>query len=93
MAALENIARRMAAEPCDQQLLGDALLVRYAVQDAIARAVPRALELLGGMAFIGSDDLGYLAAAVNALGFHPPSRTRMAGPMAAFLSGDSLAIS
>lgn len=92
MAALENIARRMPAEQRDQQLLGDALLVRYAVQDAIARSVPRALELLGGMAFISSGDLGYLAATVNALGFHPPSRTRMAGPLAAFLSGESLAI-
>jgi alkylation response protein AidB-like acyl-CoA dehydrogenase len=92
MAALENIARRMPAEQRDQQLLGDALLVRYAVQDAIARVVPKALELLGGMAFISSDDLGYLAATVNALGFHPPSRTRMAQPLAAFLSGESLAI-
>jgi alkylation response protein AidB-like acyl-CoA dehydrogenase len=92
MAALENIARRMPVEQRDQQLLGDALLVRYAVQDAIARVLPRALELLGGMAFIGSSDLGYLAATVNALGFHPPSRTRMAEPLAAFLSGESLAI-
>jgi alkylation response protein AidB-like acyl-CoA dehydrogenase len=92
MAALENIARRMPAEQRDHQLLGDALLVRYAVQDAIARVVPRALELLGGMAFISSDDLGYLAATVNALGFHPPSRTRMAEPLAAFVSGESLAI-
>lgn len=92
MAALENIARRMPAEQRDQRLLGDALLIRYAVQDAIARVVPRALELLGGMAFISSDDLGYLAATVNALGFHPPSRTRMAEPLAAFLSGQSLSI-
>lgn len=92
MAALENIARRMPAEQRDQQLLGDALLVRYAVQDAIARSVPRALELIGGMAFISSDDLGYVAATVNALGFHPPSRIRMASPLAAFLSGESLTI-
>jgi alkylation response protein AidB-like acyl-CoA dehydrogenase len=92
MAALENIARRMPTEQRDQGLLGDALLIRYAVQDAIARVMPRALELLGGMAFIGSDDLGYLAATVNALGFHPPARMRMAEPLAAFLSGESLAI-
>src|SRR5207247_1962714 len=77
MAALENLARQLPDASHDQRLLAESLFVRYAVQDAIARAVPRAVELSGGMNFIRADDVGYLAACANALGFHPPSRSRM----------------
>ncbi|GAB2656541.1 acyl-CoA dehydrogenase family protein [Prescottella soli] len=93
MAAVENIARRMTDELDSRKLLMDALLVRYAVQDAIAAAVPRAVELLGGLNFITSDRVGYLAAAVNGLGFHPPARAKMAGPLLSYLDGNSLTIS
>lgn len=92
MAAVENIARQVADAQRDPALLADALLVRYAVQDAIARAVPRAVELLGGLAFISSDEIGYLAAAVNGLGFHPPARGKMAAPLARYLLGEQLEI-
>jgi alkylation response protein AidB-like acyl-CoA dehydrogenase len=92
MSAVENIARQVPDAQRDPALLADALFVRYAVQDAIARAVPRAVELLGGLAFISSDEIGYLAAAVNGLGFHPPARGRMAAPLARYLLGGSLEI-
>lgn len=92
MQAAENIARRMHEMRTDQSLLIDALLVRYAAQDAIARAVPRAVELLGGLNFITADDVGYLAAAVNGLSFHPPSRTKMAGPLTRYLDGKPIEI-
>ncbi|GAB4587108.1 acyl-CoA dehydrogenase [Nocardia sp. IFM 10818] len=92
MAAVENIARQVADGQRDQRLLVDALLVRYAVQDAIATVVPRAAELLGGLNFMTADDVGYLAAAVNGLGFHPPARARMAGPLAEYATGSSLRI-
>lgn len=92
MAALENIARQLPTAGRDARLLADSLLVRYAVQDAVARAAPRAMELLGGMYFIGSDDVAYLAACVNALGFHPPARGKMSGPLARYLAGESLTI-
>ncbi|WP_430331290.1 acyl-CoA dehydrogenase [Rhodococcus sp. ACT016] len=93
MASLENVARRMADELHRRQLLADALMVRYAAQDAIAAAVPRAVELLGGLNFMTSDRIGYLAAAVNGLGFHPPARAKMAGPLLSYLDGNSLTIS
>lgn len=93
MASVENVARRMTDELDSRQLLVDALLVRYAVQDAIAAAVPRAVELLGGLNFITSDRIGYLAAAVNGLGFHPPARAKMAGPLLSYFAGNPLAIS
>jgi alkylation response protein AidB-like acyl-CoA dehydrogenase len=92
MAALENIARQVPGGQCDQRLLADALLVRYAVQDAIATVVPQAVELLGGLNFMTSDEIGYLAAAVNGLGFHPPARAKMAGPLMNYLTGSSLRI-
>jgi alkylation response protein AidB-like acyl-CoA dehydrogenase len=92
MQAAENIARRMRETQTDQSLLVDALLARYAAQDAIARAVPRAVELLGGLTFITADDVGYFAAAVNGLGFHPPSRSKMAGPLTRYLGGKPIEI-
>jgi alkylation response protein AidB-like acyl-CoA dehydrogenase len=92
MAALENIARQVPGDQRDQRLLANALLVRYAVQDAIATVVPQAVELLGGLNFMTSDDVGYLAAAVNGLGFHPPARAKMAGPLMKYLTGSSLQI-
>jgi alkylation response protein AidB-like acyl-CoA dehydrogenase len=105
MAAIENVARQVAEtapEPASrrtdevpvrrrtQELLVDSLLVRYHVQDTIAAVVPRAVELLGGLNFMTGDDVGYLAAAVNGLGFHPPARAKMAGPLTSYLAGGPL---
>lgn len=92
MAAVENVARQTGNALCDQSLLVDSLYVRYAAQDTIARVVPRAVELLGGLNFMSSDDIGYLAAAVNGLGLHPPARSRMSGPLARHLGGQPLEI-
>jgi alkylation response protein AidB-like acyl-CoA dehydrogenase len=92
MAGLENVARQMPQSQRDQRLLADCLFVRYAVQDALARVVPRTVEALGGIAFISSDDIGYLASVVNALGFHPPSRAKMAGPLTDYLLGEPLTV-
>lgn len=92
MAAAENIARQMADSVNSRQLLVDALLVRYAAQDSLATVVPLAVELLGGMTFMSSDEVGYLAAAVNGLAFHPPARSKMAGPLANYFAGKPLKI-
>jgi alkylation response protein AidB-like acyl-CoA dehydrogenase len=91
-AALESIALRMDAGQRDQDLLATCLLARYAAQNAIARVVPRAAELLGGLNFIVSSDVAYLIASVNALAFHPPARSRMAEPLTEFLNGGLLRI-
>ena len=40
----------------------------------LGETVNRAVELLGGMAFITSSDVAYLAAVSHGLTFHPPSR-------------------
>jgi hypothetical protein len=49
-----------------------------------------AAELLGGIAFIRSPDIGYLIAAVRALAYHPPSRTAMAEALVDYLTGRPL---
>lgn len=90
--AVENIARQLPERQTSRDLLAESLIARYAVQAAIARVVPTAVELLGGMSFISSDDVAYLSAAVNGLGFHPPSRAKMAGPLLAHLAGAPLEI-
>jgi alkylation response protein AidB-like acyl-CoA dehydrogenase len=92
MAAAENVARQIPDGQHDRRLLADSLYARYAVQGAIARVVPHAIELLGGLNFIGSDDTAYLAGAVNGLAFHPPSRPKMAGPLLGHLAGAPLEI-
>ncbi|MGH3758282.1 acyl-CoA dehydrogenase family protein [Actinophytocola sp.] len=86
-ALTEGVARRMMDGETDNDTLAAALVTRYAVQDAIAASVDQAVELLGGMAFVGSGDIAYLAAASHAIAFHPPSRTSVAGALVDFYLG------
>lgn len=97
LSALEGVARTMMADDAgiadsSDGELARMLFVRYAVQGALERASARALELLGGMAFIGSPETGYLFAATRGLAFHPPSRTSMSQALADHLSGEALAL-
>ncbi|MCF2528863.1 acyl-CoA dehydrogenase family protein [Yinghuangia soli] len=84
---LESIARRIADGGSDNSALGDVLVARYAAQDALNDAGAKAVELLGGMAFIGGDEVAYYAAAYHGLGFHPPSRSRTAPSLLDYLDG------
>jgi alkylation response protein AidB-like acyl-CoA dehydrogenase len=76
----EGTARMIMDEAVGNEGLGRALVARYGAQDAIREVVGRAVELLGGMAFIGSGDIAYLAAASHGLSFHPPSRSSFTDP-------------
>jgi alkylation response protein AidB-like acyl-CoA dehydrogenase len=91
-AAVEGLARRVDADAPDESALADSLYARYTVQDALARIVPRSVELLGGLNFMTSDEVGYLAACANGLALHPPSRSRMTGPLSAYLANEPLTI-
>ncbi len=90
IAALEYMAREMMANDSGQDLLAKALLVRFAVQQAIEHVTAHAAELLGGMAFVGSPDVAYLLASARALAFYPPSRLSAAGGLDAYRSGKPL---
>ena len=74
MASLAAVAHRMEQGDRSELLLVQVLLHRYAAQDAISRSVTSAVEQLGGMAFVGGEDVSYLASASRALAFHPPQR-------------------
>lgn len=91
--ALEGIARAMMAGETGNDALAQVLFVRYATQAAIARTTALAGELLGGMAFIRSTDVGYLLAASTALAFHPPSRLSLTDSLDAYLAGQRLNMS
>ncbi|MFF9282535.1 acyl-CoA dehydrogenase [Streptomyces griseosporeus] len=91
-AGVEGLARRVDEGGVDESVLADALFVRYGVQDALARIVPRAVELLGGLNFMTSDEVGHLAACTHGLALHPPSRSRMTGPLAAYLADAPLTV-
>ncbi|GAB1515630.1 acyl-CoA dehydrogenase family protein [Actinophytocola sp. KF-1] len=86
-ALTEGLARRIMDGETDNDALASSLVTRYAVQDAIMAAVNQAVELLGGMAFIGSSDVAYLAAASQAIAFHPPSRASTAGGLLDYYQG------
>ncbi len=98
MAALERVALDLdAGAPVadggaggtlrDDDLLGRALCVRYAVEQTLARVSDSAAALAGGMAFIESSDLAYLLAATRPLAFHPPGRAGAAASLDAWLTG------
>lgn len=69
----------------DPALYSQALCTRFSVQAAIERASNLAVELLGGMSFIASDEVAYLLAASRAIGFHPVSRMAAVPMLADYL--------
>ena len=92
MSAVEGAAWSLLSGQRGDAELARGLFVRYSVQRAIERVTSRATELLGGMAFISSPDVGYLLTASRALAFHPPSRSAMAASMAEYLVGGALRV-
>jgi alkylation response protein AidB-like acyl-CoA dehydrogenase len=91
MGAIENIARAVDEGERGQDISVRLLLCRIAIRDALVRASAAAVESLGGIAFIKSSDIGYLAAAVHAFAFHPPSRRSVSESLAKFHAGDEFA--
>jgi alkylation response protein AidB-like acyl-CoA dehydrogenase len=85
MSALEGAAAWMERRHPASSVLPRTLLVRFAVQSSIERATALAAELLGGMAFIQSQEVGYLLAASRALAFHPPPRLKTIDTLASYL--------
>ncbi|KAA0942488.1 MULTISPECIES: acyl-CoA dehydrogenase family protein [Streptomyces] len=87
---LEGVARMVADGERGNAALAKSLVARYGAQDAIGDVVRQAVELLGGMAFIGSGDIAYLAAASHGLSFHPPSRSAFTEPFVEHIGGKPL---
>lgn len=89
-ALTEGLARRVSDGEVDNDCVAASLVTRFTVQDLVAAAVNQAVELLGGMAFVSTSDIAYLAAAAHAIAFHPPSRTSMVDGLLDYFSGQPL---
>ncbi|PTR21842.1 alkylation response protein AidB-like acyl-CoA dehydrogenase [Rhodococcus sp. OK519] len=91
MAAVESIARAVDAGERGQDISVRLLLCRIAIRESLVRATAVAIESLGGIAFIKSPDIAYLAAAIHAFAFHPPSRRSVSESLARYHAGDEFA--
>ncbi|MDD9380343.1 acyl-CoA/acyl-ACP dehydrogenase [Streptomyces sp. ZAF1911] len=87
MAALEAIARAFDEGDRSDELSARMLFVREGIRHGIKRAASTAVDALGGIAFIKSPEIAYLLAAVQAAGFHPPSRRATADTLHAYHAG------
>ncbi|MFC9244735.1 acyl-CoA dehydrogenase family protein [Streptomyces sp. NPDC057136] len=87
---LDGVGRMVRDGERANDALAKTLVARYAVQDALGETVNTAVEMLGGMAFIGSPDVAYLAAVSHGLTFHPPSRASFHGPFLEHVAGKPL---
>ncbi|ATL66420.1 acyl-CoA dehydrogenase family protein [Nocardia terpenica] len=90
---LDSVARRLVTDEPDNRLLTLAVTARYGAQDAITDAVALAVEALGGIAFIGGQEVAYLATATRCVTFHPPTRVSTHAALAAALRGGVLRLS
>jgi alkylation response protein AidB-like acyl-CoA dehydrogenase len=85
--ALDAAARDLDEGKGDNDALARSLIVRFTTADAVRAMVTKSVELLGGMAFIESPKVAYLAAASHAIAFHPPSMHSSAEAMLAWFGG------
>lgn len=90
LAALGSVADALDAGRQDERLLGEVLLVRYQLQDALPRLAAVCAEALGGMSFIRSADLAHRLASLHCLAFHPPARHRAADALRGLHDGNTL---
>lgn len=89
---LERVAAIVDQDNAALETLPQALVARHAAQGAIRRAVAASVEALGGMRFIKDPMVGYLAAATNALAFHPPSWRAVVEELEKSFTGERMAL-
>jgi alkylation response protein AidB-like acyl-CoA dehydrogenase len=82
MGAARELEQQRAA---DATVYAKALCTRFMVQGAIERSSNLAVEALGGISFIASDEVAYLLAASRAICFHPISRAAATPLLASYL--------
>lgn len=85
---LETIARILETGDSGHTALGKAVIARYGAEDAIIDTIGQAVAALGGLSYINSTDIAYLASAAQCVRFHPPSRARTGESIAAFAADD-----
>ncbi|OBB99593.1 acyl-CoA dehydrogenase family protein [Mycobacterium sp. 852002-40037_SCH5390672] len=91
---LECVARTIDDDGHDaDSTLAACLAMRFGVADAISRIVPRALEVLGGIAFIADESVGLLAGSASALLFQPPTRHSIISELGGYSAGSTMRFS
>lgn len=93
ISLVESAARALDDGRTGDDAVAAVLTARYAAQPVLRSAADMAAELLGGIAFMRSPDIGYLIAAVRPLAYHPPSRTAMAEALVDYFTGRPLRLS
>lgn len=89
MSMLEGVAYEFQNGERNEALVTRSLFVRYAVQQALVRMASHAAEMLGGIAFMKSENIAYLISAVRCLAYHPPSRSAVSVSLDNYLSGEA----
>lgn len=89
---LERVATLVDENHAAPESLPPALIARYAAQSAIRRSMETAVECLGGMQYIKNPMISYLASAVHALAFHPPSRASVVDELEKSFHGQQMSI-
>ena len=87
---LERVALHLTHETVNDRSLIGALNARYAAQDAIRDVAGKAVEALGGIGFISSNDTAYLSSVCQCAAFHPPSRLSMSDALSRAAIGEPL---
>lgn len=91
LSMLEGVARIVDEGSLDSDdRLARCLAVRFTIADAMTTTVPRALEALGGIAFISDESVGCLAASTSALVFHPPTRRSILPELGRYSAGSTM---
>ncbi|RPF25458.1 alkylation response protein AidB-like acyl-CoA dehydrogenase [Streptomyces sp. Ag109_G2-6] len=93
VSLVEGAARSLEDGTGGDEAVAAVLTARYATQDLLSQTVDQAVEMLGGMAYIRSGEVAYLASAGRALAFHPPSRASVAAELAEYFAGGPLRLS
>lgn len=89
---LDGVAHALDDGAVGNDALAHALITRFTIADTIRTTVARSVELLGGMAFVRSPEVAYLAAACHAIGFHPPSRQSSVDALLGWFAGGPVVI-
>lgn len=93
LSALEGLAHEVEQLQDDaDDLLARLLLVRYGIEQQLASASDLAHQMLGGLAFIRSNQGCDWLASTRGLQFHPPGRFSMTANLDRYLQGATFSI-
>jgi alkylation response protein AidB-like acyl-CoA dehydrogenase len=85
-ASLAGLAELVDKQSFCSRSLAKAQAIRFSVQEAVHRISTKAFEVMGGIAFLTSEEPSYLLVATRLLSFHPSSKLASSSLMCAELT-------